>query len=125
MFDIGFAELLLLAVISLLVLGPERLPGAVRTTTLWLGRMRRSFNEVRSELERELNTQELKQDLHNDTIVKQLGDAGREISEDLQQVRAGLKDLQFDVENSIADDSGPAHGDGHEYDPATDPDKQA
>ena len=99
MFDIGFAELLLLAVISLLVLGPERLPGAIRTTSMWLSRIRRSFNEIRTELEREINTAEFKQDLHNDAIVKQLGEAGKDINQDLERVRESLKDLQFDVEN--------------------------
>lgn len=105
MFDIGFTELLLIAVISLLVLGPERLPGAVRTTSLWLGRIRRSFNDIRSELERELNTAELKQDLHNDSILKQLGDTGKEISEDIENVRTGLKDLQYDVQKSVEEEN--------------------
>jgi sec-independent protein translocase protein TatB len=101
MFDIGFSELLLLAVVSLLVLGPERLPGAVRTATTWINRIRRSFNEVRSELERELNANELKQDLHNHAIIKQLEDTGKELNQDLDAVRAGLQDLQFDIEKSI------------------------
>ncbi len=105
MFDIGFAELLLLAVISLLVLGPERLPGAVRTGSAWLSRIRRSFNEVRSELERELNTAELKQDLHNNSILKQLEDSGREINEDLESVRSELRDLQFNVKTSLDTDT--------------------
>ena len=52
MFDIGFSELLLIAVIGLLVLGPERLPTAVRTTSLWVGRLRRQFNQIRAEVER-------------------------------------------------------------------------
>lgn len=107
MFDIGFSELLLLAVISLLVLGPERLPGAVRTTTVWLSRIRRSFNEVRSELERELNTAELKQDLHNQTILKQLEDTKKDLNQDLEAVRAGLKELQYDVESSVNNDPPP------------------
>ena len=49
MFDIGFSELLLIGVIGLLVLGPERLPTAVRTASLWIGRIRRQFNEIRTE----------------------------------------------------------------------------
>ncbi len=105
MFDIGFSELLLLAVISLLVLGPERLPGAVRTATTWISRIRRSFNEVRIELEREINATELKQDLHNQSILKQLKDTEKELNQDLDAVRAGLKNLQFDVESKI--ESGP------------------
>jgi sec-independent protein translocase protein TatB len=110
MFDIGFAELLLLAIISLLVLGPERLPGAMRTAATWLGRIRRSFNEVRTELERELNTAEFKQDLHNDTILKQLDDTGKEINQDMESVRANLKDLQFDIKNCIDDETTDAGG---------------
>ena len=53
MFDIGFMELVLIAVVALIVVGPEKLPGAIRTTTLWIGRAKRSFNQVKSEIERE------------------------------------------------------------------------
>ena len=110
MLDIGFTELLLIAVISLLVLGPERLPGALRTASMWLGRIRRSFNEVRTELERELNTADFNQDLHNDTILKQLGDAGKEINDDMESVRASLQDLQFDIDNTIGKSSSESIG---------------
>lgn len=102
MFDIGFAELLLLAVISLLVLGPERLPGAVRTGGIWLARIRRSLNSIKTELEQELNTAELKQDLHNQSIMKQLGEDGKQITKDLDKVRASLKDLEFSLEDKQA-----------------------
>jgi sec-independent protein translocase protein TatB len=79
MFDIGFAELLLVAVVGLLVLGPERLPGAIRTTSLWLGRLRSSFNAIRAEIERELNTDEIKQDLHNEEVLKSLRQAEQDL----------------------------------------------
>jgi sec-independent protein translocase protein TatB len=115
-FDIGFSELLLLAVISLLVLGPERLPGAVRTAGVWISRIRHSFNEVRSELERELNATELKQDLHNQSILKQLEDTGRELNQDLDAVRAGLKDLQFDLDSSPESESTPTKDPGKTID---------
>jgi sec-independent protein translocase protein TatB len=117
MFDIGFAELLLLAVIGLLVLGPERLPGALRTAATWIGRIRRSFNEIRTELERELNTAEFKQDAHNDSVMKQLGDTGKEINQDLEAVRTDLKDLQFDIENCIEGENEDAGGKQSEQKP--------
>ena len=60
MFDIGFAELLIIAVVALLVIGPERLPGAIRTTSAWVSRIRRGFNDIK---------QEVQQELHNDEIV--------------------------------------------------------
>ncbi len=47
MFDIGFAELLIIGVVALLVIGPERLPEAVRTASAWINRLRRSFNEIK------------------------------------------------------------------------------
>ena len=47
MFDIGFPELMIVSVVALLVLGPERLPEALRTLGLWFGRMRRSFSAVK------------------------------------------------------------------------------
>lgn len=69
MFDIGFSELLLVALVALLVLGPERLPGAARTAGLWIGRLRRSFAALRSEVEREIGADEIRRQLHNENIL--------------------------------------------------------
>ena len=63
MFDIGFSELLVIAVVALLVLGPERLPKAARFAGLWVRRARAQWYSVRSELERELASDELKRSL--------------------------------------------------------------
>lgn len=60
MFDIGFFELLVVGVVALLVLGPERLPVAARTCGLWLGRVRRSLTSIQSEIREELRMEELK-----------------------------------------------------------------
>jgi sec-independent protein translocase protein TatB len=72
MFNIGSFEVLLIFIIALLVLGPERLPGAVRTTGLWIGRFRRSFYKVKNEIERELNTDEIRRQLHNETVMAEI-----------------------------------------------------
>lgn len=72
MFDIGFTELLLVAVIALLVLGPERLPGAIRSVSMTLGRLRRGLSDVRDQVERELGADEIRQKLHNDKIMAEL-----------------------------------------------------
>ncbi|WP_409421284.1 Sec-independent protein translocase protein TatB [Pseudaeromonas sp. ZJS20] len=63
MFDIGFWELALVAVIGLLVLGPERLPAAVRLVARWLHTARSTLNNVKQELDRELQISELQQQL--------------------------------------------------------------
>jgi sec-independent protein translocase protein TatB len=72
MFDIGFTELLLVAIVALLVLGPERLPQAMRTLGLWIGRMRRSFNAVRDEIEREVGMDDIRRQLHNEAVMEEL-----------------------------------------------------
>jgi sec-independent protein translocase protein TatB len=59
MFDIGFWEILLIAVVALLVVGPERLPKLIRVVGLWLGRAQASVQSIRNEINRELRAQEL------------------------------------------------------------------
>ena len=61
MFDIGFLELIVIGVIALLVVGPERLPRLARTAGLWLGRGRRMLSSVKAEIDSELKAEELKQ----------------------------------------------------------------
>ncbi|RME34315.1 MAG: twin-arginine translocase subunit TatB [Gammaproteobacteria bacterium] len=55
MFDIGFWELALIGIVALLVLGPERLPGAARTAGRMIGRARRTLSDLRRELEQEVD----------------------------------------------------------------------
>jgi sec-independent protein translocase protein TatB len=63
MFEFGFGEMLLVAVVALLVLGPKRLPRAARTLGLWVRRARASWFSLRAELERELADEDLKASL--------------------------------------------------------------
>ena len=90
MFNIGSFEVLLIFIIALLVLGPERLPGAVRTTGLWIGRFRRSFYKVKNEIERELNADEIRRQLHNETVMEEIEDA-----------KSGIEGITKDVEKSV------------------------
>ncbi|MGF6327447.1 sec-independent protein translocase protein TatB [Pseudomonas sp. BS3782 TE3695] len=69
MFGISFSELLLVGLVALLVLGPERLPGAARTAGLWVGRLKRSFNAIKQEVEREIGADEIRRQLHNEHIL--------------------------------------------------------
>ena len=63
MFDIGFWELVVIAVVALLVVGPEQLPGFVRETGRWAGRIRRFIHDARFELERELHADDYTDEL--------------------------------------------------------------
>ncbi|HEC84194.1 MAG: twin-arginine translocase subunit TatB [Candidatus Parabeggiatoa sp. nov. 2] len=63
MFDIGFWELGLIAVVALLVFGPEKLPGAARTAGLWVGRARRFVTTVKQDIDREIELQEIRDNI--------------------------------------------------------------
>ncbi len=98
MFDIGFAELLLISMVALLVLGPDKLPHAVRTAALWIGRARRSFNKVRSEIEQQLNTDEIRRQLHNESILKDLEDAKKKAGKLTEETRASISSMKDEID---------------------------
>lgn len=81
MFDIGFLELLILSVVGLLVLGPERLPKAARTVGLWVGQIKRTLSGMQREISSQLKTEELRQTLkeHQQTLDDNLQQANREV----------------------------------------------
>lgn len=88
MFDIGFGELVLIGVVALLVIGPERLPETIRTASMWINRIRRGFNEIK---------QEVQQELHNDAVMRELRQTGEQLKKeagalgrDLQESTAAL-----------------------------------
>ena len=92
MFDIGFPEFFLAAVVALLVIGPERLPGALRTAGLWLGRLRRSYYNVKTEIEREIGMDDVRRQLHNEQVMADV----RRVEREVQAFGAGAgEDLQL------------------------------
>ena len=90
MFDIGFPELVLVAIVGLLVIGPERLPEALRTLGLWLGRMRRSFTSVKNEIEKEIGMDEVRRQLHNEAIMEEMKRIESEVRSTTDDVRSTL-----------------------------------
>ena len=86
MFDIGFAELLLIGVVGLLVVGPEQLPGAVRTVLAWVNRFRRSFDQIRTEVRRELHNDEIMQKLKAESqqLEQQIRDTTQSVEQEIQ-----------------------------------------
>jgi sec-independent protein translocase protein TatB len=84
MFDIGFTELLVVAVVALVVIGPERLPETIRSVALWLGRLRRMASQVYREMEKEVGMNDIRQQLHNEDVMRSLGETGKQQSQDSQ-----------------------------------------
>lgn len=80
MLDIGFAELLVISAAALFVVGPERLPSAIRSISLWLGRVRRGFEEIKSDVSREL---------HNEEVMRALRESRDEV-QDLTDVSSAM-----------------------------------
>jgi len=72
MFDIGFSEIMVVAVISLIIMGPERLPETLRTISLWLGRLRQFVSSARAEIEDEVGMDEIRRQLRNEQIMRDL-----------------------------------------------------
>jgi len=72
MLDIGFAELLVVSAIALFVVGPERLPSALRSMSLWVGRVRRGFEEIKADVSREM---------HNEEVMRALKESRDEVQD--------------------------------------------
>ena len=99
MFDFGFWELILIMVVALLVVGPERLPGLARQAGLWIGKARRFVNSVRSDIEREIRSEELKNMLNQQQSEIQelkgmLAKTQTEVKSELEQTDNLVKSIE-------------------------------
>ena len=92
MFDIGFSEILIVATLTLIIMGPKRLPETVKTITLWLGRIRNFINAAKVDIENEVGIDEVKKQLHNEKIMKEIEKSKRELN-------SISKDLSMSQEN--------------------------
>lgn len=79
MFDIGFGELVLIGVIALLLFGPDKLPVVARTMGLWWGRIRYQLQAAKKDFDREVGVDEIRRQLHNEQVMKQLGESDEAI----------------------------------------------
>jgi len=108
MFDIGFGELLLIAVVALIVLGPERLPKAARFAGLWVRRARAQWYSVKAELERELAAEEIKRgaqetrsafDQAQARVREEFGEAKAALDEGVASATRQVDDLRREAED--------------------------
>jgi len=97
MFDVGFQELMLIFVILLIVVGPERLPKLARTLGLWIGKARTIVSSVKSEVEREIRVSELKQSLQEQAPTEEF----RKLANQVKSINSDLKSTGKEIESSI------------------------
>lgn len=97
MFDIGFSEILLIAVVALLVIGPERLPKVARTLGHLFGRMQRYVNDVKADISREMELDELRK------LQATMQDTARSIEQSVNQEISVAESELKDVASSVTD----------------------
>jgi sec-independent protein translocase protein TatB len=101
MFDVGFSELVMVGLIALLVIGPERLPKAARIAGYWFGKTRTTIANVKAEIKQELHAEEMRQLLQQQAIADEL----QQIANETQMAADDLKaDLQVSEERHQDDD---------------------
>ena len=103
MFDIGFWEIIFILVITLLVVGPERLPRVARAAGLWIGKMRSFVASVKADIDQELAAEELKKTLARQASVPELEELIDEVTGD--PLASMEKQPADDPENKLPRDS--------------------
>ena len=94
MFDVGFSEMLMIGIVALVVIGPERLPKVARTVGLLLGRMRRYVSDVKADLNREMQLEELKQ------LRDEMQNSAREFE---RSMASGIQSIEQSVQAAVSD----------------------
>ncbi len=93
MFDIGFFEIFVISVIALFVIGPEKLPETIKTFSLWFGRFKRGLRETRRELEQQIGADDIRRELHNEEVMRNLSNLHKEVNQTLnEQVKVDDED---------------------------------
>lgn len=95
MFDLSFGELMLIGVVALVVIGPERLPKVARTIGHLVGRAQRYVNDVKSDIQREVDLSEL------NNIKGQMEDAAKSVQQSVQETAGSLKDPLEEARQAI------------------------
>ena len=94
MFDIGFSEILIIATLTLIVMGPNRLPETIKTITLWIGRLRNFISSARSDIENEVGIDEIKKQLHNEKVMQEIAKTKAELNSVTQDLSSDKKDAK-------------------------------
>jgi len=95
MFDISFSELLVIGAIALIVIGPARLPGVARTVGHLLGRAQRYVNDVKADIRREVELDELRK------LKEQMNAAAQEVQTSVQAGEAALRETQASLQTGL------------------------
>jgi len=111
MFDIGFSELLVIAVVALLVLGPDKLPTAIRTVGLWVGKFRRTVSGIQAEISEELRLDEMRRNaaIEKERLERELAEMQTPYSANQQPVSE--RKTESEVSGAGTTDTAPGEND--------------
>jgi sec-independent protein translocase protein TatB len=101
MFDIGFSELIMIGLVSLLVIGPERLPKVARLAGFWIGKTRSMVASVKSEIKQELQAEELRQIFKEQAELQEFHAAINETTDAANSIKASLAALPEEVQVDV------------------------
>lgn len=104
MFDIGFWELAIIAVVTLLVVGPERLPAVARTAGKWFGKISRFISSVKSDIDRELKAEEMKKVMEKHASAAGLHDIIEETQSDMKEIHEATEEM-VSATNEVAQEA--------------------
>lgn len=102
MFDVGFTEIMLIMVIALIVVGPERLPALARTIGRWVAKARTIVTSVKAEVEREIRVDELKRSIQQQTPVEEF----KQLADEMKSVGSSVDAAGREIRSSVDDKSG-------------------
>lgn len=122
MFDIGFFELLVIGAVGLFVIGPERLPSTIRTCALWIGRVKRSILETRREIEQQLGADEIRRELQNEQVLRNLEkmkDTRAELEAKIRNLGTGVyQGQEAEAQNAVIESTDHTRADPNDVTPA-------
>jgi len=99
MFDIGFSELVVIAIVALIVIGPERLPKVARTMGHLFGRMQRYVNDVKADISREMELDELKKmQASMEDAARSMRDSVDSVNKEVSETESELSKLAHDAD---------------------------
>lgn len=93
MFDVGFWELCLVGLVTLLVIGPEKLPKAARVAGFWIGKTKNIISTVQTEIKEELQAEEMRQILKEQTGIKEIQNLIEESSDQVNNISSSINSL--------------------------------
>lgn len=110
----GFAELVVIAIVGLIVVGPDRLPHALKTGLIWVGRIKRMISSTRIEIEQQLGVDEIRREIHNEQVLgslEALKIAKQEAEQKVDEVSKEITNVGITINENFAPEDDGVFGD--------------